>query len=91
METLGSLTDKLCIVNLKLWHCQEELGTVRLMTDAEFQKKYKHEQIKALMDKAFSLNLQRNALVEEIDQLLVDVITGKRKPETLSKPQHKNY
>ncbi|NJO93456.1 MAG: DUF4254 domain-containing protein [Hydrococcus sp. RM1_1_31] len=24
-ETLGSLVDKLAIVNLKLWHCQEKL------------------------------------------------------------------
>lgn len=27
METLGALVDKLSIINLKLWHCQEALFT----------------------------------------------------------------
>ncbi len=64
METLGSLTDKLSIVNLKLYHAediaQEEGAGDKQIADAK--------------KKISVLNRQRNALIEEIDVLFEAVI-----------------
>jgi len=68
METLGSLVDKLSIVNLKLYHtediAQEEGASDKQIADAK--------------RKISILNRQRNALIEEIDVLFEDVMKGKR-------------
>lgn len=68
METLGSLIDKLSIVNLKLYHAedvaQEEGASDKQVADAK--------------RKISVLNRQRNALIEEIDILFEDVMKGKK-------------
>jgi hypothetical protein len=71
METLGSLVDKLSIVNQKIWH-QEEIGHDPGAGDAE---------VAAAKRKINVLNLQRTALVEEFDTLFADTLSGKRKAE----------
>lgn len=91
MDTLGSLVDKLCTVNLKMWHNQEGLYAARRMTSEEFRSAYdgNTEPVHALIRRCCDLNVQRAALVDEIDQMLSDVTTGKRAAPT--KPQHKTY
>lgn len=93
METLGMLVDKLCISNTRMWHLQDELYVIRRMTPKEFKAKYggKLDVLHKLLRQSADTNLQRNALMDEIDTLMVDVATGKRKPETLARPQHKLY
>jgi len=93
VETLGSLVDKLCIVNLKMWHTQEEVYAIRKMSMAEFKKRYgqRPEALKRALDKATTLNVQRNELIDEVDQFFRDVVEGKRKPESLTKPACKVY
>ena len=68
METLGSLTDKLSIVNIKLYH-QEDVAQEEGADD---------KQVASAKRKISVLNRQRNALIEEIDVLFEEVIEGKR-------------
>lgn len=93
METLGSLVDKLCIANIRMWHLQEELYAIRRMTPQEFKAKYgkQLDVLHGLLQKSADVNLLRNSLIDEIDILVVDVVTGKRKPKDLARPQHKSY
>jgi hypothetical protein len=60
-ETLGSLVDKLSIVNLKLWFIQD-----RLQQAAATDKNLDSKDAQMLV----ALNRQRNQLATEIDQCL---------------------
>lgn len=60
-ETLGSLVDKLSIVNLKLWHVQD-----RLQAAARQNQDLPASDAAALV----SLNQERNKLATEIDRTL---------------------
>jgi len=71
MDTLGSLVDKVCIVNQKIWHA-EEIAHDPNATDTE---------VAMAKRKINVLNLQRTALVEEFDELFADVLSGKKKVE----------
>ncbi len=64
-ETLGSLCDKLSIVNLKLWFTQEEVNQAAL---------YKRDLPGATARRLVELNLQRNKLATEIDQTLARAV-----------------
>jgi hypothetical protein len=71
METLGSLVDKLTVVNLKIYHTEdiahdpasgiEEVGRAKLKINV--------------------LNNQRNALIEEIDVLIEKAIESGEAPK----------
>lgn len=78
MDTLGSLIDKLCTVDLKMWNAQEGLYKIRHMTFGEFQIYLQNldnvEEIYNVFKKACDLNYQRNCLIDEIDQLFVSVL-----------------
>ena len=79
-ETLGSLVDKLCTVDLKMWNCQEGLYGIRRMTFEEFKKNCEDEDhlliLFELLKRSCDLNYQRNQLIDEIDNFLVDIIEG---------------
>lgn len=82
-ETLGSLVDKLTIVDLKIWHCQEQLFSnkpVPLTIEEKAKLRNKNE----------SLLGQRQRLIQEIDEWFVKAITA---PDTiiLTNPQNKIY
>lgn len=78
MQTLGSLIDALCTVDLKMWNAQEGLYKIRHMTFGEFQiylqNLYNVEEIYNIFKKACDLNYQRNCLIDEIDQLVVKMV-----------------
>jgi hypothetical protein len=79
METPGSLIDKLFTTDHKLWN-QEEIAQVPGADDhtvAEAKRKIS------------KLNLQRNALIQEIDEMFSDLITGRKQPPVV--PQFKDY
>jgi len=80
MDTLGSLIDKLSVVNLKIWH-QEELAHAPDASD---------EVVAGAKRKINVLNNQRNDLIEEIDVLVHGVMTGKIPPPKVFR-QLKNY
>lgn len=91
MDTLGSLVDKLVTVDLKMWHNQERLYAIRRMSLDEFKTQYEGQigEIHALVRRCCDLNVQRAALIDEIDRLFSDVVAGRKAAET--KPQHKTY
>lgn len=79
METPGSLIDKLFTVDHKLWN-QEDIAQTPGADDhtvAEAKRKIS------------KLNLQRNALIQELDELISDIITGRKEPPVM--PQFKDY
>lgn len=67
-ETIGSLVDKISIVNLKIYHMKEQLK--RADIDDSFRKDIKL--------KIRILKLQLSDLQNELDDLFKDVVTGKK-------------
>ena len=80
-DTLGALVDKLSIVNLKMWNAQENLYLIRRMSLEQFKEKYYNDEgIKELyfsLNKAADLNVQRNVLIDSIDELVIEMINSK--------------
>jgi hypothetical protein len=78
-DTIGSLVDKLGTVDMKLWNQQSFVYEIRKMSWEDFQKrcvedeKYLHKFYDSLQ-KATDLNLQRNALIDEIDTTIAEMI-----------------
>jgi len=70
-ETVGSLVDKISIMNLKLWHLEDEARR----TDVD------DSHIAAVKRKIDVANLQRNDLIEELDALLADFLSGEKAPK----------
>ena len=79
METPGMLVDRLMVVNLKLWHIEDKVRDESISGD----------ELKEINTSRNDLNVQRNALIEELDEKLIAWIIGKEKP-TLIKA-HKSY
>mgnify|MGYP001778587795 CR=1 FL=1 len=69
METVGSLIDKLSINELKIYHMTEQLD--RTDVDEVFKKECEF--------KLDIMKTQRNDLLDELQQLLDDVSSGKKK------------
>jgi hypothetical protein len=59
--SIGELVDKLCIVNLKIWHTEEDIS---LFTKAGAEAK----EIEKLCDRVVSFNKLRNKLIESINE-----------------------
>lgn len=81
METLGSLVDKLTIANVRLWHLEDRRRD-KSLPDAD--------RLKAA-DAVAVVNAQRSALVDEIDQLFADAVSGKIPASKLVDPKMKQY
>lgn len=64
---LGDLIDKLCIVNLKIWHLE----------DVKRDSNDDHKVADACR-KTNVLNTQRNELMEEIDNLMIRYHNGEK-------------
>ena len=76
-DTLGSVIDKLTTVDLKMWNNQELLYEIRRMSFEEYKKKYFEDENGAknlweCLKKACDLNVQRNQLINEVDQKIID-------------------
>lgn len=69
METVGSIIDKLSINELKIYHMAEQFN--RDDVDATFKQD--------CANRLAILNTQRDDLIEELQQLMDDVLAGKRK------------
>lgn len=100
-DTFGTLVDKLTTVDLKMWNNQEEIYKIRKMTFEEYKERYftnekGAEELWRFLAKACDLNLQRNQLIYELDQKLVEMIekavAGKiiSTPDNIQNP-HKTY
>jgi hypothetical protein len=77
-DTLGSLIDKLCTIGLKMWNNQELLYELRRMTFDAFKRKYHTTpqlmKLYNILKKACDLNVQRNQLIDEIDEKIVEMV-----------------
>jgi len=100
-DTFGTLVDKLTTVDLKMWNNQEVIYEIRKMSFEEYKERYFSnekgaEELWKFLGKACDLNLQRNQLIHELDQKLVDMIekavAGKpiSTPDNVQNP-HKTY
>ena len=66
-ETIGSLADKLSIIQLKIWHMREQAGR----TDADEAHR------EAARRKTEVMDLQRSDLEAELTQLFSDVMASR--------------
>jgi hypothetical protein len=78
-DTLGSLIDKLITVDMKMWNNQELLYEIRRMSFNEYKEKYflnesGAEDLWIGLKKACDLNVQRNQIIDEIDQKIIDLV-----------------
>ena len=78
-DSLGGIIDKLCTIDLKMWNNQELLYEIRHMTFDEYKSKYfaneaGAEKLWETLKKACDLNVQRNQLIDEIDQKIIEMI-----------------
>lgn len=68
MDTLGRLIDDLITVDMKLWHAQDDVHRCALEDPATFAQR-PTDQVHAILKRTAELNLQRNRLMTEIDQI----------------------
>lgn len=78
-DTLGGLIDKLFTADLKMWNNQELLYEIRRMTLQEFKSKYFQneegvENLWKCLEKVCDLNVQRNQLIDEVDEKIIEII-----------------
>jgi hypothetical protein len=100
-DTLGNLVDKLTTVDLKMWNNQELLYEIRRMSFDEYKTKYFNDEEGAnllweTLKKACDLNVQRNQLINEIDEKIIEIINAKLSGEDLDNGKflqrsHKTY
>jgi hypothetical protein len=100
-DTLGTLIDKLTTVDLKMWNNQELLYEIRRMNFEEFEKKYFEDKegskkLWEILKKACDLNVQRNQLINEVDEKVIEIINAKINNEELDNGKfiqrsHKTY
>jgi nitrogen regulatory protein PII-like uncharacterized protein len=98
-DTVGSLIDKLAIVNIKMFWNQEILYEIRRMTPDQFVAKYGNdlERVHKIIKVACDMNVLRSQLIDEINMRMADmvqVLGGTQNDiETLRlvAPSHKSY
>lgn len=81
METMASITDKLIIVNLKIFKA-EDVKRDETSTDTDLANATRATNV---------LNQQRNDLMQEMDELFLDVISGKKKMKLYKQGSTKMY
>jgi len=100
-DTLGGLIDKLITADMKMWNNQDVLYEIRRMSFDEFKQKYWNQESGAeklweILKKACDLNIQRNQIIDEIDEKIVEMIVASNAGEELDagkfiQRKHKNY
>ena len=100
-DTLGSLIDKLITIDMKMWNNQEFLYEVRRLSFEEFQDQYtsssqKQEDLFESIKKCCDLNVQRNQLIDEVDEKIVEIVKASTSGEDLDagkfiQRKHKTY
>jgi hypothetical protein len=100
-DTLGGLIDKLFTINTKMWFNQDLLYEMRRMTFDEFKEKYWSNedganQLWNILKKACDLNIQRNQIIDEVDEKVIEIIADGVAGKDLDngkfvQRKHKNY
>ena len=81
-DTIGSLIDKLFTADMKMWNNQEVLYEIRRMSLDEVRVQYLSADSGCVhlfecLKRCCDLNVQRNQLIDEIDQRVVSLIEEK--------------
>jgi hypothetical protein len=92
-DTLGGLVDKLITADMKMWTNQEFLYEIRRMSFEEFKEKYWEKESGAedlwkILKKACDLNVQRNQLIDEVDEKVVEIIRDAVSGKDLDEGKH---
>jgi len=100
-DTIGNLVDKLTTVDLKMWNNQEILYEIRRMSFDEYKEKYFADEEGAnllwkTLKRATDLNVQRNELINELDEKIIEIIKAAINGEELDNGKylqrsHKTY
>ena len=100
-DTLGGLIDKLITIDMKMWNNQEFLYEARRLSFEQFQKHYtesesKRKDLYESIKKCCDLNVQRNQLIDEVDQKVVEIVQAANVGEDLDagkfiQRKHKTY
>ena len=100
-DTLGNVIDKLVTVDMKMWTNQELLYEIRRMTFDDYKEKYFNDEQGAqklwdTLKKATDLNVQRNQLINEVDEKLIEMFISFKNGEDLDNGKflqrsHKTY
>jgi len=100
-DTFGGLIDKLITVDMKMWNNQELLYEIRRMSFEEYKTKYFDseegaENLWRCLQKCCDLNVQRNQLIDEVDEKIIEIISAASKGEELDagkfiQRSHKTY
>lgn len=100
-DTLGGLIDKLFTIDTKMWVNQDLIYEIRRMTFEEYKAKYFESEAGAqelwdCLKKACDLNVQRNQLIDEIDEKVVEIVKASQAGEDLDagkfiQRKHKTY
>ena len=100
-DTLGNVIDKLVTVDMKMWNNQELLYEIRRMTYEEYKNKYFDsengaDELWRILKKACDLNVQRNQLINEVDEKIIEIVNAKISGEDLDNGKflqrsHKTY
>jgi hypothetical protein len=100
-DTLGNVVDKLVTVDMKMWDNQELLYEIRRMSFDEYKEKYFNDEegaqkLWSILKKATDLNVQRNQLINEVDEKIIEIINAKLSGEELDNGKflqrsHKTY
>ena len=81
MDSLGNVIDKLVTVDMKMWNNQELLYEIRRMSFEEYKKKYFEteegaELLWKTLKKATDLTVQRNQLINEVDEKIIEMFNA---------------
>lgn len=100
-DTLGTIVDKLITIDMKMWDNQEILYKIRRMTFEEYKNLYFKDDSGAetlwlILKKACDLNVQRNQLINEVDEKIIEIVESKLNGENLDNGKflqrsHKTY
>jgi len=100
-DTLGGLIDKLYTVDMKMWTNQELLYEIRRMKSVEeFKARYQSDDGMELLwkclQKVCDLNVQRNQLIDEVDEKIIEIVEAGLKGGSLDdgkfiQRKHKTY
>lgn len=82
MDTLGSLIDKLTTTGQKMFLAQEDLYIIRKMTFDQFKQSFGTDEglmkLFSIFQKSCDLNVQRQALILELDKLVIKMIEASK-------------
>lgn len=100
-DTVGSLIDKLFTVDSKMWCNQELLHEIRRQNFEWFKNRFlrdddSNQELYNMLLKVCDLNLQRQLLITEIDNRIVETVEAGLRGEDLHNPNfiinsHKTY